>query len=316
MTCPATTIKEHRHSMSRRHRFPTLVGGVLTVACIAPFPLEAQVKSPVLQDSTSLVLPTPDSALQAGLNRVLAARPFRSLVTRGELSVALVDLSQPGVIRYAAHDDSRMRYAASLPKIAIMLGVFCEVDAGRLTYSPELRQKLERMIRNSDNPMSSELIELVGFEAIADCLRDPEYELYDPDRKGGLWVGKDYGGELGYWERDPISHISHGATARQVARFLVMIERGELVSAWASGEMKSIMANPAIRHKFVLGLQDRPGSRIFRKSGTWRNWHADAAIVERAGKKYVAVALLETSAKGMLRQLIVKLDDLIHRPGR
>ncbi|MDH3459109.1 MAG: hypothetical protein OER90_19890 [Gemmatimonadota bacterium] len=76
------------------------------------------------------------------------------------------------------------------------------------------------------------------------------------------------------------------------------------------------MSNPAIKHKFVLGLQERPGSRIFRKSGTWRNWHADAAIVERDGKKSVAVALLETSAKGMLRQLIVKLDDLTRRPQR
>jgi beta-lactamase class A len=98
-----------------------------------------------------------------------------------------------------------------------------------------------------------------------------------------------------------------------VARFLVMLDRGELVSPWASGEMKAIMAHPAIHHKFVLGLDARPDSRIFRKSGTWRNWHADAAIVERDGKKSVAVALLETSATGILAQLIVKLDDLIHR---
>lgn len=290
--------------------------GFLALGGGVPSALLAQAGPTAAQSPTSLVLPRPDSALQAGLNRILSERPFRTLVTRGQLSVALVDLSQPGVIRYAARDDNRMRYAASLPKIAIMMGVFCEIDAGRVAYTPELREKMELMIRNSDNPASTELIKLVGFEAIADCLQDPRYELYDEDRRGGLWVGKDYGGDLGYWERDPLNHISHGATARQVARFLVMLDRGALVSPWASAEMKAIMAHPAIHHKFVLGLDARPDSRIFRKSGTWRNWHADAAIVERDGKKYVAVALLETSATGILAQLIVKLDDLIHRPAR
>ncbi len=262
-----------------------------------------------------LVLPRPDSALQTGLNRVLHDPSFKNLVEQGNLSVALVDMSNPERLRYAARNDNRMRYAASLPKIAIMLGVFDQIEQGNLEYTPKLKKKLERMIRYSDNPASSELIERIGFDNIANTLRDPRYELYDPDRAGGLWVGKDYGGPLGYWERDPINNISHGATARQVARFMVMLERGSLVSPWASKEMKEIMGHPAIHHKFVLGLDARPRSRIFRKSGTWKNWHADAAIVERDGKKYVAVALLEsTAAKGVLSKLIVRMDDLIHRP--
>lgn len=260
----------------------------------------------------SLTLPPRDSALQAGLARILQERQFRGLVQRQQLSVALVDLSDPDRMRYAAVDDDHMRYAASLPKIAIMLGVFDQIDRGHLTYTPELREQLEAMIRRSDNPTSTELIRLVGFENIAQTLQDPRYELYDPARQGGLWVGKDYGGDLGYWQRDSLHNISHGATARQVARFMVMLDRGDLVSPWASAEMKAIMGHPEIHHKFVLGLDARPRSRIFRKSGTWKNWHADAAIVERDGRKYVAVALLESaSAKGVLSQLIVRLDDLI-----
>lgn len=126
-------------------------------------------------------------------------------------------------------------------------------------------------------------------------------------------MGRGYGGGIGLWRRDPLHSISHGATARQVARFLVMMDRGELISPWASAEMKSIMAHPEIHHKFVRGLAERrPRSRIFRKSGTYRNWHADAAIVERDGKKYVAVALLEAAAwRGVLPNLIVELDALI-----
>lgn len=263
---------------------------------------------------STLVLPPRDSLLQSGLDAVLSDSPFRALVQQRRLSVALVDLSRPDAIRYAAVDDNRMRYAASLPKIAIMLAVFDQIDRGNLAYTPELRDKMERMIRRSENPVSSELIELVGFETIERTLRDPRYELYDPKRSGGLWVGKDYGGELGRWQRDPINHVSHGATARQVARFLVMLDRGELVSPWASAEMKSIMAHPEIHHKFVLGLDSRPDSRIYRKSGTWREWHADAALVERDGMKYVAVALMQSTTRGVLARLILRLDDLIHRP--
>ena len=288
------------------------VATVLTISLVAGRSASQQPEALPASRQGTLNLPPRDSTLQAGLSRVLQERQFRGLVQRKQLSVALVDLSDPDRLRYAAVDDDHMRYAASLPKIAIMLGVFDQIDRGTLTYTPELRDQLEAMIRRSDNPTSTELIRLVGFENIARTLQDARYELYDPERQGGLWVGKDYGGDLGYWQRDSLHNISHGATARQVARFMVMLDRGDLVSPWASAEMKAIMGHPEIHHKFVLGLDARPRSRIFRKSGTWKNWHADAAIVERDGHKYVAVALLESSAaKGVLSQLIVRLDDLI-----
>ncbi len=258
----------------------------------------------------TLVLPPLDDGLQTGLDALVAEEPYRSLVRQGRLSIALVDLSDPGRMRYAAIDEDRMRYAASLPKIAIMLGVFDQIERGNLEYTPELRDRLERMIRRSENRVSSELIELVGFESIEAALRDPRHQLYEA-RRGGLWVGKGYGG-LGVWKRDPKANLSHGATARQVARFLVMLQQRRLVSEWASTEMKSIMGEPEIHHKFVLGLeQARPRSRVYRKSGTWREWHADAAIVERDGRRYVAVGLLETRQRGVLARLIVRLDGLI-----
>jgi beta-lactamase class A len=169
------------------------------------------------------------------------------------------------------------------------------------------------MIRRSDNAISSEMIRLVGFQNIANTLRDPKHQLYDAQgRGGGIWVGKGYGSGVGVWRRDPVGNTSHGATARQVARFLVMMDRGMLVSPWASSEMKSIMGNPQIKHKFVAGLASRPGSQIYRKSGTWETWHADCALVERDGKKYVAVALAESASGGsILSSLILRLDDLV-----
>jgi beta-lactamase class A len=79
--------------------------------------------------------------------------------------------------------------------------------------------------------------------------------------------------------------------------------------------MKAIMAEPQIHHKFVRGLEtSRPGSRIYRKSGTWRTFHSDGAIVERDGRTYAAVVLFESATStsgGVLASLIVRLDDLI-----
>lgn len=294
----------------------TAAFGLFRPACLAAMlvslsmPLSAQ-------EVTSFALPAKDTHLQAGLVEVLNLPSYRRLVQQGRLSVALVDITDPDSIRYAGLDEDRERYAASLPKIGILLGVFDQIDKGKIRYTPQLKSKLEAMIRRSDNAMSSELIGLVGFPAIAAALRDPRHELYDPDRGGGIWVGRGYGGILGLWRRDPIGNQSHGATARQTARFLVMMDRGELVSPWASHEMKDIMSRPAIHHKFVRGLDARPNSVIYRKSGTWKQWHADAALVERDGRKYVAVALLDspTTAGGtILSNLIVRLDDLIFQP--
>ena len=268
------------------------------------------------QEASSFAFSSPHASLQQGLDSILRSSPYRRLTQQGRLSVALVDLTDLDDIRYAGFDDDHMRYAASLPKIGILLGVFDQIDRGRLEYTPQLRRQLEGMIRRSDNQISSQLIRQVGFQNIARTLEDPRFELYDPARNGGIWVGRGYGG-LGTWRRDPIAQLSHGATARQVARFMTMMELGRLVSPWASAEMKSIMADPQIHHKFVRGLENnRPGSVIYRKSGSWRNFHSDAALVERDGRRYAAVVLFESSTNssaGVLASLIVRLDDLIVR---
>ena len=90
------------------------------ILTVLPLVVALQVTAP--DTVTTLVLPDKDSNLQAGLDAVLAKAPFRERVRRGVLSVALVDMSDPARLRYAGVDDDRMRYAASLPKIGILLG--------------------------------------------------------------------------------------------------------------------------------------------------------------------------------------------------
>jgi beta-lactamase class A len=78
--------------------------------------------------------------------------------------------------------------------------------------------------------------------------------------------------------------------------------------------MKEMLSRPAIHHKFVKGLEGRPGARIYRKSGSWKRWHSDSALVERGGHKYIVVALARHSNAGRwMSELIGPMDDLITR---
>lgn len=253
-----------------------------------------------------------DDRLQSQLVRKLDDLGLGGAVRERRLSVALADITDLAHPRFASLNPDNMVYAASLPKIAILLGAFSRIEAGDMQLDAPTRDTLTRMIRVSSNSAASDMLEQVGMRYLAGLLQSPRYRLYDPERNGGLWVGRPYG-KGGETLRDPMHNLSHGATALQVARFYYMLETGRLVSPRLTGEMKSILGDPGVHHKFVKGLEaERPSSQIFRKSGSWRNWHADSAIVERDGRRYIAVALAEDPQGGeWLRRLIVRMDEAV-----
>lgn len=264
---------------------------------------------PEPESAAIYALLTENRELDGALDRLVAEQRVGHLVARGDLAIALVDLSgaEP---RYAGVNDDRMIYAASLPKIAILLGAFKALDEGLIGDTPALQQQLTDMIRFSSNAAASAVLQRIGFATVAQAVTDPQHGLYEAGT-GGLWVGKAYGRNE-YWRRDPVAGLSHGATARQAARFFVLLHKGLLVSPQASARMKTILSNPGTRHKFVRGLEARPGARIYRKSGTWRDFHADGALIERDGSTYVAVGLVRSpDGAAILERLIVGLDDLV-----
>jgi beta-lactamase class A len=76
--------------------------------------------------------------------------------------------------------------------------------------------------------------------------------------------------------------------------------------------MMQALSNPGIQHKFVKGLAARPGIEIYRKSGTWKNTHADSALVVSHGKRLILVGIAEHADGGeWLARLAVPLHDLI-----
>jgi len=254
---------------------------------------------------------SPEPALQHSLRGVLADLNLNRFVAQKHLAVSLVDVTDINHPRYAGINDTEMMYAASLPKICALVAGFERIREGSLPYTADMKNMFTRMIRYSSNVDASRVIQKVGFEYISKVLMGSKYRFYDLTQNGGLWLGKGYGGPSDYWRRDPLHHLSHGATTWQVSRFFLLLEQGRLVSPEYSAEMKEILSKPAIHHKFVKGLEGS-GSEIYRKSGTWSKFHADGALVEHGGKKYIAVALMEDEHGGeVFPKLIQKMDALI-----
>ena len=85
--------------------------------------------------------------------------------------------------------------------------------------------------------------------------------------------------------------LSHAATTYQVARFYCALRRGTLAEPGQLRLMREAMANPGINHKFVKGLAGHEDLKMYRKSGSWRDFHSDSALVEAGDQAYVMVAL-------------------------
>ncbi len=255
-----------------------------------------------------------DPALQAGLQRVVADLGLADDVREGHLALALVDASKPDEPRLAMLNGDEMMYAASLPKIAILLGAFAEAESGRIPLDDKLLDEMTKMIRFSSNEDATRVLKRVGGDRLLQILQSPRFRFYEADGKGGLWVGKAYGSEPAY-QRDPIRHLSHGATAFQVARLYYLLANDALLSPRLNEMMKETLSNPGIRHKFVLGLSSRPGVKIYRKSGTWKDFHADSALVEYGEHRYVLVGIARSPSGGdWLARLAAPLHDLVVAP--
>lgn len=233
-----------------------------------------------------------DPGLQARLERVIDRLELGDAVRKQRLAVSLTDISDLSDPRLASINGDTMLYAASLPKIAILLGAFVEVERGRLALDANVRRSLTEMVRVSSNEEATRMLNRVGKGNLIKILRSNRFRFYDPATNGGLWVGKEYGKSPAY-QRDPLHNISHGATALQTARFYYLLEAGQLLRPTLAREMKRMLGDTGIQHKFVKGLSDYPGVRVYRKSGSWRRWHADSAIIEDAKSRYILVALAE-----------------------
>lgn len=255
-----------------------------------------------------------DVELQTALETALDRLGLTAAVHRRQLCLALVDINRIEQPRVAEVNGDVMMYAASLPKIAVLLTAFEQIDRGEILLDDSTRATLELMIRRSSNAAATQMIHRVGKENIARVLVSPRYRLYDPLHNGGLWVGKDYA-KGGLWRRDPLRNLSHAATAMQVARFYYLLETGQLVSPEHSRTMKEILADTQLRHKFARAIRELdPDARLYRKSGSWRTYHSDSMLVKDVDRAYIVVALINhPDGSRWLMDIARQLDAIVSR---
>ncbi len=253
-----------------------------------------------------------DAKLEARLMQRLTADPkWAQLIKNKKMAVGLVDLKDPYNPRFASINGNEMMYAASLPKIAILLAAMDAMEKGELKETEEIRQDLQAMICYSNNQASTRMIDRLGYSKIEETLTNPRYELYDEDFGGGLWVGKRYAAS-GERYPDPIKGLSHAATTSQVCRFYYLLAMGQLVSYERSAQMLEIMDDPALHHKFVNTLdQIAPEADVYRKSGSWKTFHADSVLVwgKNPKRRYILVALTDDpDGEQIIRKLVREVE--------
>jgi len=269
------------------NQLPLMFAGALSLLAAL---LSGPVSSQLVQQPD--LTPIQEPGLQRALNKLVDAQGWSHMVEDRSLAVALVVLNENGGYRLAMLNGMHMVYAASLPKIAVLFAALVASQEGDLDIDEALNQDLHDMIRVSCNPCATRVMARVGREKLLTMLQRPEYDFYEKDRSGGLWVGKDYAGKAAH-HRDPIKGLSHGATAFQVARLYYRLDRGNLLDREHTLMMRGMLSRPGISHKFVKGLEGEKDIELWRKSGSWQDFHADSVLVESAGGNYILVGLVQ-----------------------
>ncbi|KAA2219823.1 serine hydrolase [Maribacter flavus] len=259
-----------------------------------------------------------DTSLQNNLEYELTKnKDWAQLIDSKKMAVGIVDLSNPEDIRFARVNGTHMMYAASLPKIAILLASMDAIEKGELKETIEVKKDMRLMISKSDNAASTRMIDRLGYDKIEEVMTDSKYAFYDEETGGGLWVGKRYGGG-GDTHREPLKNLSHAASVSQVCRFYYLLAHGKLVNERRSKQMLDIMENPELHHKFVNTLdQIAPNARLFRKSGSWKTYHSDSILVwgKDPERRYILVALIDdANGEQIIRDLVKPVEKVLKKP--
>ena len=258
-----------------------------------------------------------DEILLQRLKSVIRHLGLEPAVRAGRLSVSIADVTDPRALRYAGLNDEQMHYAASLPKITIMLAAFYRAEITGQPMPSAIYDDIVKMIRYSNNMSATRVLSWAGNDFLVRMLQSDAFRLYDQSHNGGLWIGRGYTVGTDY-QRDPLHNTSHGANTLQIARFWYLLATNRLINPKRSQEMKRLTGNPVFNNKFVRGLGRRSDLHIYRKTGTFKHYHGDGALIETGtGKnlrRYIMAALATDIQGGeWIRQLATPLYDALSK---
>jgi beta-lactamase class A len=230
--------------------------------------------------------PVVDQGLEDAVNGALAS-------FGGQASVVVHNLSDG---RYAATNESRVWYAASTFKAAILLTAYQQRDAGTLDFDKlvtleekyavddlgtldylhlkvgdqlSIRDAVKGMIVVSDTPLAVLLQDQVGGNNVDAVLRS-----------------------IGATTMTVNSH-DLPTTALDLAQLMIAIVAGQGVTSESRDEMLSLMAQEWYTDGVVAGLP--PGTQYAHKSGSYGPNTHDAAIVWGPAGPYVIVVMTDGS---------------------
>lgn len=246
----------------------------------------------------------PDPTLTQQIKSVLHEVPsFERAYTESRLSLVVVDITDPKQVVYAAFRPDREVFTASLSKIAILLGVF-HVARTDPAFLSEREDRLVDLIRYSSNVEASALYREVGVDRMHAALTT--HGLYD-DTSGGLWWTLRADGRP-----SPISKQTICGTARQVARFFLLMEQGRLVSPKDSFGIKPILEGATLS-SFSQAIQKaNPGVKYYAKPGILEKTVTEGALIEGPhGTRYIFAIL--TYGFGYRNPDIIRFSEALHR---
>jgi hypothetical protein len=144
----------------------------------------------------------------------------------------------------------------------------------------------------------STVIRDLGFGYIASVLL--QTGLFDPNRNGGLWLGRDYWRMA--WQGLPVNGQS--ATAGSLAAFLVLLMQDRLVSPAASAMMRRMLKKPpelgpATGSWFQSAFGHQPLRNLFAKVGLAAGVD-EIALIERDVRTQVLDAATGSTAEKTL----------------
>lgn len=184
----------------------------------------------------------------------------------GVIGVTAIDLTTGHSF---SHNGTLVTTQASLIKVPILVTTFSRIQAGALKLD-DVRDQLTRMIRDSDNEATNEIIKLIGMarvNAMMASLGLPNTRL----RR----IMLDFPAA--------IRNEENTSTPEEMARLIALIYREKVVSPQACQEMIAMMK--LVRADFRGALP--AGVESASKPGQVEGVHTEAGIVYLDGRPYV-----------------------------
>lgn len=210
--------------------------------------------------------------LQSKVADLLARLRAEGMLAAGERTSWCVYDFTAGKKLVSINEDSP-RQAASMIKPFVAQAFFFQANdsRGRIRYTEDVRETMERSIRRSSNPATNELIDLVSRNRSRNGPRDVEAEL------------KSHAPEI-FRETRIVEKIPAGgktyrnlASAHDYNRFLFTMWLNQLPY---SHEMRSLMALPN-RDRITDGVDAMPESvRVYDKTGSTAQLCGNMGVIE------------------------------------